>query len=143
MIKNKVIFVRYHMFDNSKCTRLFPYDGESWFVIKSTHFKRFLRFVQGSPEELTPANDLKNWTIVKSEDMKYKEIYGLDFQKINSYVMGETEEIPPLEKFSPSLHCCKWKPTLLSSLGYSQYEIESMGIPYWTMQHFYQVVIRK
>jgi hypothetical protein len=85
----------------------------------------------------------KNWKIVKGEDMKSSEIYAVDYRLINKYVMGESDVIPKLLPFNPKLHCSEWSPSQMSDLGYSKYEIESIGGVYWFMRPTHQVLIRK
>lgn len=140
---DKVIFLKYLKFDNGKCVRTFPYHGESWWVIKSIHYKRFLKLMNDDSNEDKDFIDPRNWKIVFGKDMKYKEIYSIDYKLMNEYVMGETDTIPDLIPFKPTSHCSLWKPTRLETAGFSKYEIERYGFPYWFMDPSYQVLIRK
>lgn len=139
---SKVIFYRYNKFNNDQCKRQFPFEGKSWFVVKSIHHKRLIKSILGSPESIGDVHDMDNWEFATMEDLKGKEIYGLDFRKINAYVMGESDIIPDLEEFAPNVHTTKWRETQMSYMGYSRYEIDSLGIPYWVPVNEYQVVVR-
>jgi hypothetical protein len=140
---SKVVFLKYLKYDNSKCVNPFPYEGESWWLIKSIHYKRFLKLMNNDSIKDKDFINPKNWKIVKGEDMKGSEIYSLDYRLINEYVMGESDVIPKLTPFNPKLHCSEWKPNDMSYLGFSKYEIESVGAPYWHMNPTYQVLVRK
>ena len=144
LITMKVIFYRYNKFDNSKCKRKFPYEGKSWFVIKSRHLKRLIYFIVNSKmdDEVTEANNLDNWEFVDMKDMVGNEISVLDYQKINDYVMGTSDVLPGLEEFIPSIHTAKWRKSKMFHMGYSKYEHESRGIPYWIPVNNYQVLIK-
>ena len=140
---DKVIFLKYLKFNNSQCVRTFPYHGESWWVIKSIHYKRFLKLMGDDSNKDKDFINPKNWKVVEGKDMKYKEIFSIDYPKMNDYVMGESDIIPELLPFNPKLHCSGWKPTALESAGFSKYEIERYGFAYWYMDNPYQVLIRK
>jgi hypothetical protein len=75
---DKVVFLKYLKFDNNKCIRTFPYHGESWWVIKSIHYKRFLKLMNDNSNEDKDFINPKNWKIVQGKDMKCSEIYSID-----------------------------------------------------------------
>lgn len=138
----KVIFVKYLKFNNSECVRKLPYDGESWWAIRSIHHRRLLKLIDSRHEDKDFGNR-KNWLIVRGEDMEYNDIRSIDYRVANDYVMGNSDRVPELLPFNPSLHCCDWSPNKLYHLGFSKYEIESYGLPYWFMDTKYHVLINR
>ena len=140
-IKHKVIFVKYKKFDNSSCVRKLPYDGQSWFVIKSIHLKRFQYLINNSSNDLEFSNP-NNWIITNSENMTFNKIYALDYLDANAYVMGANETLPALLEFNASKHCADWQLTTIARAGYSQKELLSLNIPYWCPIFRYQVLIK-
>lgn len=140
---SKVVFVKYLKFNNDKCIRTFPYQGESWWVIKSIHYNRFIKLITDKTNPDKDFTNRKNWKIVEGEDMKGKDIYSIDYKLMNSYVVGESDIIPELIPFNPKLHCSDWSHSRLLSNGFSKYEIEKYGYPYWFMKPNYQILIKK
>ena len=99
---DNILFVKYKLFDNSQTVRKLPYDGISAWAVRKidlNKYKRLLDFIKQHHPELGGGSE--NIEIVNPSG---KKIFALDYDKVDSYVLGDSDEIPELEKFEPNKH---------------------------------------
>ena len=136
-MREKVIFVRNEKFDNSDCVNKFPYEGKSFFAVKSIHSNRYKKFISAPIHNL----NVDDFTILGSENININKVKALNYEEVSDYVLGKSKKIPELISFNPKEHTLEWNVNELEILGISKNEIESLGGCYFHPKIKFQVLI--
>ena len=95
-----VVFVRFNQFDNSRCKREveLPEGTKHAWAVPLEFVEDFMsEYADNEPQQISP-DDRELFT-------EGARLFVIDFELMDKYVMGVSEEIPQLIDFDPSLHC--------------------------------------
>ena len=93
------IFVRTDNFDNTGTVRELPYEGIHCWCIYEDDFGKYVEQL-----ELWGGNK-KDVRVISGDGY---EKYAINYEKAHSYVMGDSDNKPKLEKFNPHKHILKF-----------------------------------
>jgi hypothetical protein len=93
--KSDIIFVRTNSFDNSGTINKLPYSGIQCFAIHQNDLDKYIKEL-----ELWGGNS----SDVEVVDSTGLTPYALDYGKVHSWVMGDSDVLPELEVFNSSKH---------------------------------------
>ena len=117
-VKRKYIFVRTDDFDNTGTIRELPYDGIHCWCVYEDDFDKYI-------DELELWGGSRKKVRVVDGD-NYKK-YAINYKMAHDYVMGDSDEIPKLEKFNPNEHIMKFikqgKKSMLNYVADMKYQI--------------------
>jgi len=105
-------FFRNECYDNSGCVKKLPHEGQSWWVLQTNHVLRHKQFLLGNNI------DISTFRYVKATDLKFNEIYALNFYDANSYVIGSSNKVPELLEFNQNKHVITFTEMDIVKLGY-------------------------
>jgi hypothetical protein len=109
-VERNYIFVRTDDFDNTGAINKLPYDGIHCWCIYEDDFDKYIQELE------LWGGSRKKVRIVDGDN--YKK-YAINYKMTHDYVMGDSDEIPKLEKFNPNKHIMKFiKQGGKSILGY-------------------------
>lgn len=130
-------FCRNEYYDNSECLKKLPYEGQSWWGLQTKHVLRHKQYLLGN------GIDVSNFKYVKAVDLKFNEIYAINFYEANSYVLGDSNKVPELLEFNRDEHVVKFRESDIIQLGfYSKTTVKNMCGYIYIPEMEYQILIR-
>ena len=117
-VGQKYIFVRSDDFDNTGTKRKLPYEGIHCWCIYEKDLEKYIKEL-----ELWGGNK-KSVRVINGD--KYNK-YAINYKMAHNYVMGNSDDIPKLEKFDTDKHIIKFikqgKKSMLEYIADMKYQI--------------------